>query len=271
MNTFSLDCERIWGMPKGISSRYISKNIAGSDDALRKILANWAAVNCELSLVFVLASLPGFESPATLSALRRSDLGEKWAEEFESFSHANAFGEKNSNVTFGVHSVCHNLYTELNSAELELEIDTVNAFTVANPKFRRIFVFPKNLSVVRAIAEYKNNFEKVRLNSRSWLYRSNSVGVSSLKRVLRYLDSFLPIYELFCDKSPEVEIPNFVVGTHFFRANLSSILLRVHVARLRFGIKYLNWRGYAAHVWSHPHNFVGNDLAIKNFVELGRI
>lgn len=271
MNTFSLDCERIWGMPKGISSRYISKNIAGSDDALREIIERWGAANCELSLVFVLASLPGFESPAALSALRRSELEDKWAEEFESFSHANAFGVKNGNVTFGVHSVCHNLYTDLNAANLELEIDTVNAFTEVNPKFRRVFVFPKNLSVVSAIAEYKKNFEKVRLNSRSWLYRSNSVGVSSLKRGLRFLDSFLPIYELFCDKSPEVDIPNYVVGTHFFRANLSRFLLRVHVARLNFGIKYLNRRGYAAHVWSHPHNFVGNDLAIKNFVDLGKM
>ena len=258
-------------MPKGISSQYISKNIAGSDDALRSIIASWGENSCELSLVFVLASLPGYESPPGLSKLKRLELAGKWTEEFETFSQSNVFGVKNKNVTLGVHSACHNLYTELTAADLELEIDTVLAFIENNPTFSRLFVFPKNLSMVSAIEKYAKYFDKVRVNSRSWLYRSNLAGVSRLKRGLRYLDSFFPIYELFCDKSPELDVPNCTVGTHFFRANLSGWLLSVHVARLRFGIKQLNRQGYGAHVWSHPHNFVGNDVAIRQFFELGKV
>jgi len=271
MNTFSLDCERIWGMPNVISDEYISKNIAGSDDALHSIISSWNKENCELILAFVLASLPGHKSPPALERIKRLELKDKWVEEYEAFNCATAFGPEGRNITMGVHSVCHNLYTELDNTHLDLEIDTVIAFVEDNPSYKRMFVFPKNLSVSKAVKKYTKHFDKIRVNSRSWLYRSNSYGVSSTKRLLRYLDSFFPIYELFCDKSAEVDISNCVVGTHFFRANLPKWLLRIHLVRLKLGVRYLNWKDLPAHVWSHPHNFVDNNEAVRKFVQLGEI
>ena len=162
------------------------------------------------------------------------------------------------------------MYIELGDKNLELEMDSVLSFVKKNKKFKRMYVFPKNITLERAVREYSEHFDFIRVNSKSWLYRSSKKGVSRFKRILRYIDTFLPLYEIFCDKTVELNLDNYVIGTHFFRGNLKGIALLLHVFRLKLGVRYLNIRGRDAHVWSHPHNFSGNLRAIKEFVKLGK-
>ena len=133
-----------------------------------------------------------------------------------------------------------------------------------------MFVYPKNLADSYSINEYQQKFQYIRINSRSRLYRTSAQGVSTLKRIVRYLDSFLPVFEFFCDKRPEHEINNAVVGTHFFRANLPNYLLYIHYFRLKFGVIIMSLMGQKMHIWSHPHNFAGNPLAINLFCKLAK-
>ena len=93
---------------------------------------------------------------------------------------------------------------------------------------------------------------------------------AGIYQFIRLADSFVPIFELFCDKGPEVDIKNSVVGTHFFRANLPNWLLYIHYYRLRLGIRLMSFLKHDSHVWSHPHNFSRDSHAVKLFVKLAQ-
>lgn len=271
MITFSLDCERIWGFTDKVDNQYLENNIRYSDSALKEIIARWDNNSSELTLAFVLSSLPNYDIPEDIVSKKKKLLKSKWDEELTKFSDINFSDLRDKNITLGVHSTSHDLYINLEQAELEKEIRSIEEFIFNNSEFNRLFVYPKNLTVPYGIDNLSNHFQFIRVNGNSWLYRSDPRGVSVFKRIIRYLDSFLPIYELFCSKKPEIYKENIVLGTHFFRANLRGILLSIHIFRIIFGIKLLKIMGHDAHIWSHPHNFSGNKKAIDAFASFGRM
>jgi len=265
---FSLDCEKIWGMKSGIPKGYLLKNIARSDHSLSRIIAEWT--HGTLYLAFVMKSLPLCKaSNEDLVFLANRGYAEYASRKFTQFETFEDYSIA-PNVKLGLHSTCHRHYTELDSVDLNLEISEINKFVAKNKKYSEIFVYPKNLVDSQSLSEYSKTFKKIRVNSASWLYRTSPRGVSLTRRMLRYLDSFFPIFELFCNKRPEYSLDNAIVGTHFFRANLPSFLLVLHYIRIRIGIKLMKSLGIDSHVWSHPHNFGGREVAIKLFALLAR-
>lgn len=267
---FSLDCELLWGMKKGVSSHYIENNVSKSQVSLKEILSSWNPDGSNIYLAFVGKSLPMFE----VDSNDRSYLSEIGYEKYLSKSYLKFssfdFKPKQENVKFGLHSIAHKFYTDLNDDEKKLEIDTITDFVKDKDEFRSIFVYPKNLADNESVNKYKEEFDIIRVNSRSWLYKTTDKGVSKTKRILRFLDSFFPVFELFCDKKPEHEIKNAVVGTHFFRANLPNYLLYLHYFRLKLGSLIMRFFNHKMHIWSHPHNFGGNPVAIKLFCGLSK-
>ncbi len=267
---FSLDCELIWGMPIGIKERYLKNNVANAHKSLEKIVSKWDLNKSVLHLAFVGKTLPEFpvndDDKKYLTAKGYSSYFDVTYLKFDKFE----FELVAPTVKLGLHGLGHRLYTELLEEEKKLETAAINEFLKTRSEFNQIFVYPKNLADEDTVEEYKNLFLKIRVNSISWLYRTRSSGVGKLRRVLRYLDSFLPIFELFCDKRPEHNLNNAIVGTHFFRANLPPTLLFIHYLRLKIGIKIMSLCKKDVHVWSHPHNFAANPVAIEYFCDLAK-
>lgn len=260
MITFSLDCELMWGLPDNVSSHYVKKNLAEADSSLRSIIKNWDQSGADLNVAFVIASLP-----SNSKEFPKKDLPVSYYK----YSHETVDCSNRSNVKKGIHSFDHKYYSEMEQDEYEEEIRNIDSFIKNNPDYKEFFVFPKNQIFSSGVEEISERFDSLRVNSASWLYRSSSQGVGKIRRILRYADSFFPIYELFCNKKPEVECENAVVGTHFYRANLPFFLLELHVARLKFGMWFLKKMGVPVHIWSHPHNFGGNKNSISHFVKMG--
>lgn len=266
---FSLDCEKLWGMSPGVKGRYIENNVKKSGDALKEICDAWADCGSTLYLAFVSNSIPSSDPIAIQEnqILKNRGFDSFLTDEYIFFNDMALLPAKKT-ILFGLHGSNHEFYSEMNSQEVESEVKKVKSFMDSNQGFDKIFVYPKNLVDSISIKKYMKWFSCIRVNSRSWLYRTNRGGPSRLKRVLRYIDSFLPIYECFCAKEPEHNFNNLTVGTHFYRANLSPPLLYIHYLRLRFGIFFMGCIGRDVHIWSHPHNFSGNQFAVKLFCRL---
>ncbi len=266
---FSLDCEKLWGMPSGVKRQYIENNIKNAEQALSSICEAWCDEGATLYLAFVINSI----SPSSPTAIQEKqalkDRGFKpyLSDEYLYFYGLNRLSKKKT-ILYGLHGSNHELYSEMNPQEVEAELESVESFLESNQGFDKLFVYPKNLVDSISIKKYKKWFSYVRVNSRSWLYRTNKGGPKKFKRLLRYLDSFLPIYEFFCLKEPEHDIDNSTVGTHFYRANLSPPLLVIHYLRLRFGVFFMGCIGRDVHIWSHPHNFSGSQFSVKLFCSL---
>lgn len=266
---FSLDCEKVWGLKKGVPDRYIQNYVGQSDYSLRRVISEWG-LGTTLYLAFVMKSLPTCPvDDDDLALLAENGYANYTSNNFTKFNTFN-YHDLSENIRLGLHSTRHRFYTELEEAALNREVVEVGEFVADHPMYGGLFVYPKNLVDGKSVEQYSRIFHKIRVNSVSWLYRTSPKGVGRVRRLLRYLDSFLPIYELFCDKRPEHALCNAVAGTHFFRANLPVYLLIPHYLRLRFGIALMSVLGKDVHVWSHPHNFGGNDLAIRLFVALAR-
>ncbi len=252
----SLDCELLWGVSDFASDNYIKNNIKNSDKTLRSIiqLSEQKKISNKLYLAFVLNSMD-FENQ-----------NDAW-----SFSKLTIDIAKNSECSLGLHSTNHKLYSKLSVDDYEIEVKKIQYFLQNNKRFSSFFVFPKNQLHNSGSKNIFQLFDNVRVNCDSWLYKSLGQNYSLLKRIIRYLDSFLPIYEIFCSKNPEVNQKNAIVGTHFFRANLRGFFLLWHYNRLKLGKHLMNKKNKSMHVWSHPHNFNGNEKAIKLFVNLGKL
>lgn len=268
---FSLDCELLWGMPPGIKKDYIQNNIENDEPMLEKIVDGWLGNKNKLYLAFVLNALPNkldhlYDNHTTSTVISKHGL--KTAKiEYSNCLIEKIEGRNDKNIRMGVHGVSHSLYNEMTRNKLEVETCAIEKFLKNNREYSSLMVFPKNIIDYKLMPRYINMFSKIRINSASWLYKTNKNGVTKIKRILRYLDSFVPIYELFCDKRPEYENFNIVVGTHFYRANLPGILLMVHIFRLRIGIKIMEYLGHDVHIWSHPHNFT-SPKSVDNFIKL---
>ena len=127
---------------------------------------------------------------------------------------------------------------------------------------RSFLIMPKNqvTDTVRKLAR-EFGVRSIRVAPQCWLYDPARVG--RMTRLLRYLDSFLPIVEFLLPKRPrEGELE----GRFFFRpANKFVWLDRVHFWRLRLGFHIARMTGRDFHLWSHPHNFGGDvPRAIQN-------
>lgn len=265
---FSLDCELLWGMRKGVPGSYIQNHVLKSEFTLKKIIQDWHPKAPNIYLAFVAKTLVNFDIDSDDYAYFSSMGYGKYLNSNYLKYETIEFNYKQTNILLGLHGVNHRFYTDLNEKEKNKEISSILTFIEKNNNFSSMFVYPKNLADTASIDKYKIKFSKIRVNSCSWLYRTTG-KVSRLKRILRYLDSFLPIFELFCNKTAEHNIDNAVVGTHFFRANLPKVLLMLHYYRLKFGCILMPVLGKKIHIWSHPHNFAGNSYAIKLFCRLG--
>lgn len=255
-NTCSLDCELYWGLPSNTKEEY-KENILNADKSLLNIINKAAEkkIDNKIFLAFVIKTLDNSKAEVNFDRLR-------------SYSYETIKAAKLSNCKLGVHSYNHTLYKSMNNTEYETELTKIKKFVNENKEFKNIFVFPKNQIHGSGVNELSQIFNNIRLNSKSWLYRSINARYTFSKRLLRYLDSFLPIYEIFCSKKPEVNLDNCIVGTHFYRANLSGIFLKVHYIRLLLGCFLMRKMKKEMHLWSHPHNFNNKEKSIQYFIKV---
>lgn len=129
-------------------------------------------------------------------------------------------------------------------------------------------VFPKNQSTDTAINIARSHgFQVLRVNPQNWLYeqRARKGLEAKLIRVLRFLDAFFPIQEMFPENGKDLD-PKLCIGQYFFRPMFRSKLLDVvHLGRLKLALAYCKWQGESCHFWTHPHNFGCNpDRALAN-------
>ncbi len=267
---FSLDCELLWGMRAGLPECYIVNNVGCARESLGNIVSTWGPRNALLYLAFVGKSLPQVDIDADDMDYLSGKGYKKYLDDVYLKFPQSGIPKSRDNIKLGLHGITHRFYTDMSSRDKQQESQAIEAILGQNREYTEFFVYPKNLADDESIGWYRNRFRKIRVNSRSWLYRTNEQGVGTVRRIFRFLDSFLPLFELFCDKKPEHNIDNAVVGTHFFRANLVGFLLGAHYARLRFGIWLMRMLNQKVHIWSHPHNFAANPTAIRLFGKLAQ-
>lgn len=261
MITCSLDCELIWGVIGKVDDQYISNNVAMADYSLSRILDLIEGDASKLALAYVVKSLP-------YTKCEDSNM-QGYDDAIKVFTWKTVNKSIDKGVTLGLHSYKHSLYSDMSCEDYVSEVNKIKDFLSLQSGFSGFFVYPKNQMYQGDDSDIFQTFSLVRMNSNSWLYKSKGQSYNSFKRILRYLDSFIPIYELFCDKKPEYENDKSVVGTHFYRGNLKGWLLKIHYWRLLLGKKLMALQGKSMHLWSHPHNFGGNEESIKYFVKLG--
>lgn len=280
--TISYDYELCWGVWDAISPDYARSHVVNANAAALGLVAlhrkhglcsTWAIVGALLE--------PLDEAPdAALARTIRPD-----AQKTAFADYAAAFGAdrnlfKADETVISVlrddplFEPASHTYTHLYMLDSEQSV-LENDFALFDTVFQRVFghrprsiVFPKNQTTDWAVAAAKQNgFTSIRVNPASWLYEQRPRGKAQrmLVRLLRYADSFVPLLELFGDRSAGRD-PALHVGQYFFRPYFPFRFMdTLHFWRLRAGLALCRWRKRPFHVWTHPHNFGKNpERALAN-------
>lgn len=132
---------------------------------------------------------------------------------------------------------------------------------------KRGIIFPKNQANKETIKFFTEKNFVVRTNFNNLLYKTRHYNF--LVRVLRYLDSYLPITELFNVFHKPENSKSIIEGGIFFRPSLKfKIFDRIHQARIIFHYQYCKVTNRSFHLWSHPHNFYPLENSLMNYDRL---
>lgn len=270
----SYDYELCWGVWDKVSQRYVRSNVAQANAAANALVVLHRKHSIPSTWGIVGALLSDKEPTAQMIETARSETNAEafsaFVEQIEDKSMFRAdkavIAALRDDPLFEPASHTYSHIYALESDELTLEDDFTRFDAIFQDQFGEgrtptSLIFPKNQSTDAAIAiAQRFGFTKIRVNPLNWLYeqRHRKRLEANAIRVLRFLDSFLPILEIFPDRRGNVD-RNLCVGQYFFRPCFSlKFLDYLHYARLRLGLWYCCQRGKTCHIWTHPHNFGAN-------------
>jgi peptidoglycan/xylan/chitin deacetylase (PgdA/CDA1 family) len=285
---FSYDYELLWGVWDGTGEGYAQRNVAAANDVAAYLVDLHKKHHIPATFAIVGAML-GELAPLdimTQAGRTQDDLNRfktvfipKAVHKDMVYVNKAALAEMAGNALFEIasHTFTHFYALKASDELIKKDFEAFNDLLKAKTgRAATSLVMPKNQmtsEVLAVAADY--GFRVVRMNPDSWLYRPvNRAGVSAkLIRVLRFADTFVPLLELFADRSRHVaEISKVKVnkGQYFVRPFLRFGFLNwLHRQRLKIGFHYCALRQIDCHFWSHPHNFgAGPDAAIDNFEKL---
>ena len=285
---FSYDYELLWGTWDGTRTSYLTGPVAEANQVVSAVIKAHQTHQVPATFAIVGAMLDEGSAKERFQKAGRDEIDQA---RFDSLFIPHV---KRSDVTdvnaaalktianddlfeLGSHTYSHFYATTTSTEVIQNDFKTFNlCFQRITGKPATSLVLPKN-QVTQAVLEIAADYgiKVVRMNPDSWLYRPVARKGLSAKfvRLLRYLDAYLPLLELFPDRQANVaELFGLRLnkGQYFFRPSLGSKLASIsHFARLKFGLKYCSLRKRDCHFWSHPHNFAGNpSQAILNLNKL---
>ena len=256
--SFSLDCELIWGISPDLPL-YVEKNVSQSQVNLDKIVRMWRQNKSPLYLAFTAATIPKYyDHFPEIKTCYMSKIKSRGYERFLKnndllfFKYTSEYSHVN--IKIGMHGEFHDFHSERTYEELRDELGRLQNFVRKYPQFSDFYVPPKNLmpSSLNNTKLLKRIFSIIRLPSPGWLYNSK---YTKTVRLLRYFDSFFPIHESIMLFNLSKYSLSSLYSHFYYRAQLQSPLLEVHIVRLIIGILILKFLNIPAHLWSHPHNF----------------
>jgi hypothetical protein len=285
---FSYDYELLWGVWDKTSPQYLANNVAGANSVVEAIIKTHQAHGIPATFAIVGAMLEG---GAADELFRKTGRPEEEFGRFKEVLQTSDGDVLKANPTgiseilnddlfeIGSHTYSHCYALESSEAVIRSEFAAMNE--VFERKFGHLpksLVMPKNQTTPLALdvaSEY--GIEVVRVNPDSWLYRPVEHGGAKAKliRLLRYADAYLPVLELFPDRSENEHSSQGLVlnrGQYFFRPDLGNrIADRAHLLRLCVALRRCIVREDSCHFWSHPHNFGRNpERSIHNLNRLLR-
>ena len=285
---FSYDYELLWGVWDGTGEGYARRNVAAANEVAGRLVGLHKKPDIPATFAIVGAMLSGKTPLEIMAGTGRSSQD---LQRFETTFmprvtgkdmvqvKAETLDELAQNPLFEVASHTHTHFYALKASDelIEREFKAFNDMLKRKTGQEAVsLVMPKNqMTAAVLVVAAKHGFKVVRMNPDSWLYRPvNRAGwAAKLIRILRFADTFIPLLELFVDRSRHVnEISNVKVnkGPYFVRPLLRfGIMNWLHRQRLKVGFYYCALRKIDCHFWSHPHNFgAGPDAAMENFEKL---
>ncbi|GAB1152049.1 MAG: polysaccharide deacetylase family protein [Shewanella algae] len=177
----------------------------------------------------------------------------------------------------GSHTMSH--YYVLENGQCKAEFDS-DCRSIAKLFLRKFGVIPKSIVFPRnqVNGSYLNILESNQIKCfrgtpSHWAYKTESRKQrSTLKRIYRLLDSYLPITINFgCRVSKVSDNLINVPATIFFRpySKALSFLESFKLWRIKFAMTRAALKGELFHLWWHPHNFSNNtEENIKNLEKI---
>lgn len=260
--TFSLDCELIWGIQPNLS-QYVYSYVSKSQKNLKQLVNSWSQDHPTLYLAFCAAALQEYyDYYPKLISKASFVLSERNYKEFVSRHDLQVFQDSyanaQDNIVLGLHGEFHYLHTQQRCSQLQDEFERLELFTMEYPQYRNFYVPPKNLmpTTPQQTQKLLDTFDLIRFPSLGWLYNNKTYNI--FIRFLRYVDSFLPVHELFLLFRLKYYNPDTIYSHFYYRAQLGFPFLEIHVIRVIVGVCLLKLLGKPPHIWSHPHNFSSN-------------
>jgi peptidoglycan/xylan/chitin deacetylase (PgdA/CDA1 family) len=285
---FSYDYELLWGVWDGTAEGYAKRNVAAANDVAIRLVDVHKKHQIPATFAIVGAML---EKSAPFDIMTLAGRTQDDVKRFKSVFIPKAVNKDMVRVNevalaemvecplfeIASHTFTHFYALKASDELIEKEFQAFqNVLKDKTGQVATSLVMPKNqmtLGVLAVAANY--GITVVRMNPDSWLYRPviRTGGTAKLIRLLRFADTFLPLLELFIDRSRNVtKISKVKVnkGPYFVRPLLRFGFLNwLHRQRLKIGFHFCALRKIDCHFWSHPHNFGADpDAAMDNFEKL---
>jgi hypothetical protein len=274
MNAYiSFDFESIYGVWDAVNDEYFESNVKYCFKNLKKIIHIHEKYDLKLNIAVVGLLFSNNKNYDKFFYLNRESKKEKFLLLKNKFSSITSLDSEilkilaSKKVQLISHTYFHNYLNNENNNELvNKELEMINDL-VTEGFLKKGIVFPKNQASNFAVESFFNQGYVLRLNFNNPLYSNN---YNNFIRILRYLDSFLPITEflnIFFEN--ERKRKNLIEGGIFFRPIFRFRILEIiHFKRIILHYYYCYYFKKTFHIWSHPHNF-GNGLdSIKNYTHL---
>ncbi|OED56335.1 hypothetical protein BEI46_08580 [Aliivibrio fischeri] len=137
-------------------------------------------------------------------------------------------------------------------------IETINNISNFNCS---TIIFPRNQVNIEILKELKPLGVKCFRGNNSTISDSVTDQTKKTTKVLRYLDSYFPIYptsysNVSIHDSGLINIP----ASRFLRITDYKILNIIHLNRIKREMTNAAVNGYNYHLWWHPHNFINKEI-----------
>jgi len=280
----SFDYELGWGLFDKVDPSYLSRNVVNSNKAVGELLQENERLEVPATWAIVGLMLPGpLDTNARLALLDAKFRRSKSASvAFARFDNTEACElltvppELFARITgtpgqeFASHTFSHLYLLEADAQALAEDFRLMaEACACAGVQPPRSLVMPKNQVTIEAVeCAARNGIRIIRINADNWLYSTRQHGAleARIVRVLRYLDAFLPVCELFGGRERLYGVAA-TEGNFFFRPDTGLVLLDyLHYLRFRMLVTACRWRRRDVHMWTHPHNFGRNiERSVRNY------
>ena len=278
----SLDYELLWGIiEKKYALKYGQSNVKNVDYVISRLINIFDIYNVKATFATVgfvmcrdIEELTSFAPEQTPSY---SNLLSPYGDYLRAINKENAslyFApktveklKKSPLIEIGTHTFCHYYCWEAGQTVQQFEMDLNAAIKLAKSKgiaLTSIILPRNNVSEEYLKICYKNGIIAYRGNSKSFFSRTNSQLGHIKNRLLRFLDSYIPIGGLLTYKYEELvsgpELPVNIPASRMLRPYNPKIKLleTLRVRRIKKELIHAAKTGEMYHLWWHPHNFGNN-------------